>query len=268
MVSSIQSLTSQSILGAQTSGSSRSSPTGGARSQLNINGEDAAQISLSQGGASSRASSAAKSPTAISFRESADTAQNAISQIANLRNRQVELAESASTRAIGDPALDQLNTELNNIQTEIERIESSATVNGQNVLSGVALGGTSSSNTTDTSSQAPQVNLVDARTLTRDPGDISSPSSAASTLTNLEELQTSSSQLLGRAESAANTVDEATQPEPAQVANEQADGGLSAKDAEQAVETVTNQIVTDLGAQTGSEEQTLLQILSESSQNS
>lgn len=264
MASSISGISIQSILGSSGSNSAGTgrAGSGASNSSLKINGEDAAKISLSQSGSPSRPPSGPRNATAISFRESADTAQNAISQISSLRDRQIELAENASSRAIGDPALDDLNTELNNIQTEIERIQSSATVNGRNVLSGIGLGGADSSGTSSSSSQASQVNLVDATTLSRNPGKISDPGSALTTLENLQELKVSSSQLLGSSQSAANSIEKATQPEPAQVANRKADDGRSAEKAEQAVKTVTTQIVTELGAESGNQEQFLLEILS------
>lgn len=64
-----------------------------------------------------------------------DIASAAVSSIASLREKQSDLAYEAKNTA--DPTRQTtLNTELSNLQTEIQRVYNAATFNGQNVLQG------------------------------------------------------------------------------------------------------------------------------------
>jgi len=90
------------------------------------------RVSTSSMGGSKSTGAFLDASSANSFAKIASSAAN---QIEELREQQYELAKEASTSGSARRH-SELNTEVQNLQTEIERVASEATYNGQNTLNG------------------------------------------------------------------------------------------------------------------------------------
>jgi flagellin-like hook-associated protein FlgL len=156
--------------------------------------------------AKSAGSQDAATLTISNLKNYVDTAKNAVESIGSLRATQLKLAKEASSSP-QDSRSEDLNDEVQVLQDEIERVASSSTYNGIQVL-GSARTLTAEIDQGSITSRGQAVSLGDASALSSDLSlDLSSQDSADSAIDSLEGAIFSTNSFSSSLDSAKNKID-------------------------------------------------------------